>query len=322
MNDTRYAKFFIGFFLTVATIAVFRWGVLKNTQFEYMDGEFPYWIQQKDYVQAKDDENEVLFLGDSRMKAALIPNELCENAYNLALGGATSVEMYYTLKRYLKNHLKPKEVIAAFGGFHYQLEDCFKPRTLYFHFLSLWEEFEAISTDGKLNAWKFQQIKTEIINALKYDLLFPQKYTAACINSKFQRGDFNHGQCQALVNNKGHMFFGLEESAPLNTEAEAPHFTVAPRIDFYLRKIISLCKENDISLFIEQLPMNYSWDKTKAGEWYKDFFKYFSDLETQTGITIEKEIPCYEPDFFGDPSHVNPHGAKRFTAYIKEKYGL
>ncbi|MBQ9626051.1 MAG: hypothetical protein IJR40_02640, partial [Treponema sp.] len=80
MNDTRYAKFFIGFFLTVATIAVFRWGVLKNTQFEYMDGEFPYWIQQKDYVQAKDDENEVLFLGDSRMKAALIPNELCENA--------------------------------------------------------------------------------------------------------------------------------------------------------------------------------------------------------------------------------------------------
>ena len=322
MNQTRFARFFIFLFLLIAVTAVFRWILLWRVQYSYMDDEFPWWMQQKDYVHTKGDKSEVLLLGDSRMKAGIIPSQLCENAYNLAVGGGTSVEMYYSLKAYLKNHPKPEKVIVAFGGFHYQREDCFKTRTLYFHFLPLKEELEAQFISFKLKQTDFPRFRAEIIDTLKYELLFPQKYSGACINSKFQREEYSKSLYQNNVNSKGQMFFGTAESAPLNTEANSPQFLPSPRINFYVHKIISLCNEDKIPLFITQLPMNENWEKVRETKWYKDFEKYFSDLEAKTGIPVETEIPCYEPECFGDSSHVNLRGAERFTAEIKAKYFL
>ena len=323
MNPNRYAIFFIGLFILIAITAVFRWCLLWNMQFSYMDNEFPYWIQQKDYVRTKSDKQEVIFLGDSRMKAAVIPNKLCENAYNLAVGGGTSIEMYYTLKHYLENHPKPEKVILGFAGGHWVSEGQFTGRDLYFHFLSPSEQLEAQYIGYKSNQWGFQRFKEKIIGTLEYELFFPQKYSAALINSKFKRGEFNHSEYEKNKMNKGQMFFGMNErTEDFNGDANI-NFVPDKRNDFYLHKIINLCKKHNISFFIEQLPMNtISHEKLGETKFYEKFKSYLSDLESETGITVEKAIPCYEPECFGDSSHVNPRGAERFTAEIKEKYGL
>ena len=263
MNSNRYAKSFVALFLIVAAIAVFRWMLLWNVPYTYMDGEFPFWMQQKDYVRSKGEKPEVIFLGDSRMKAGIIPAKLCDNAYNLAVGGGTTVEMYYSLKNYLKFHPKPKMVVMGFGGFHYQWEDCFEGRTLYFHFLPLKNQLETLFVGYRKCGWDFSTFKAKILDTLKYSLLFPQKYSAACINSKFKREEYNRALFENNAAAKGHMYFGRNERADgLNQEANAQTFAVNPRIEQYLHRIIALCKENDIPLVIEQLPMNTpSWNK-------------------------------------------------------------
>lgn len=139
MSADRYAKFFIAGFLLIALMAAFRWVLLWRVQWTYMDSDFPYWEQQNDYIRAKSDRQEIIFLGDSRTKAAVNPNGFCENAYNLALGGSTAVEMYYSLKRYLKYHPKPEMVIAAFAEYHYSSDEFFKTRNLYLHYTNLFE---------------------------------------------------------------------------------------------------------------------------------------------------------------------------------------
>ena len=312
------------FFLIVAAVAVFRWMLLWNVPYTYMDGEFPFWMQQKDYVHTKGEKPEVIFLGDSRMKAGIIPAELCGNAYNLAVGGGTTVEMYYSLGDYLKFHPKPKMVVMGFGGFHYQWEDCFEGRTLYFHFLPLKNQLEAQFVGYRKCGWDFSTFKAKILDTLKYSLLFPQKYSAACINSKFKREKYNRALFENNAAAKGHMYFGMNEKDDgLNQEAYAQTFAVNPRIERYLRRIIALCKENEIPLVIEQLPMNTpSWEKINESGYYAQFRSYLDSLASEAGIPVELAIPCYEPECFGDASHLNTRGAERFSAEIKAKYGL
>lgn len=310
--------------MLIALMAAFRWLLLWHVQYAYMDDEFPWWMQQKDYVRAKDDVPEVIFLGDSRMKAAVIPGEICGNAYNLAVGGGTTIEMYYSLRRYLKYHPKPEKVIMAFAAAHYIGEGGFTSRDLYFHFLPLWEQLEAQYVGYRQKGWrKVQWFRAKIIDTLKYDLLFPQKYSAACINSRFRRGEFNRAQYQQNAANKGHQYFGRAESTPDCNGDAGMNFIPDGRGDFYLRKIISLCKERGIPLFIEQLPVNEaSYQHFSETDFYPKYRSYLSNLSGETGVPVECEVPCYPPECFGDASHVNWRGAERFSAEIKAKYGL
>ena len=293
-----------------------------------MDGEYPFWMQQKDYINSYSNKREIIFLGDSRMQAAIIPAELCDNSYNLAVGGATTVEMYYSLKKYLKNHPKPEKVIMGFGGFHYQGSEAYKTRTHYFHFLSLREEIE--SQYMRYKAYKTVNNKTidlkaEIIDSLKYNFLFPQKYSGACINSKFKRGEANHKFYDKTYADKGHMYFGAmaKESTELNSEARQKDFEIDVWIEFYLKKIVALCHDNNIPLYIEQLPMNEaSFEAISTSDWYNDFQACLIQMADKSKIPINTVIPCYPSDCFGDPSHLNENGAMRFTAEIKEKYAL
>ena len=323
MNSNRYAKSFFVLFLIIATVAAFRWMLLWHVPYTYMDGEFPFWMQQKDYVHSKGEKSEVIFLGDSRMKAGIIPTELCDNAYNLAVGGGTTVEMYYSLKDYLKFHPKPEMVVVGFAFSHYVTEGCFTSRDLYFHFLPLKNQLEAQYIGYKKCGWEFSKFKEKAIDTLKYALLFPQKYSASCINSRFRRGEWNHSAYEKNVQDKGHMYFGMNKSnGNFNGDARI-NFIPDARNDFYMRKIIALCKNNEIPFFIEQLPMNtVSWEKLQETNCYPSLKNYLNSLALETGITVELAIPCYEPECFGDASHLNPRGAERFTAEIKEKYAL
>ncbi|MBP3772680.1 MAG: hypothetical protein J6I53_08325 [Treponema sp.] len=321
MNSNRYAKSFVFVFLIILAIAVARWILLVNVQYSYMDGEFPYWMQQKDYVHTKNDKSEVLFMGDSRMKAGIIPERICDNAYNLAVGGGSMVEMYYSLKGYLKNHPEPEMVVLGFAAYHYAREYQFESRNLYFHFLPLEYQIEA-----QIEKYISGQpgLKNKLIDTMKYDLFFPQKYSAACINSKFKREKHNRTLFQTNAAAKGHMYFGKnEKDERLNQETSFRGFNVNPHLDNYLHKIIDLCQKNEIPLFIEQLPMNTpSWNKINENGFYADYRAYMESVMKEMGIPVELEIPCYDVECFGDSSHMNSRGAEKFSSEIKEKYQL
>lgn len=318
MNSKSFSQFFFAVFLMIALTAVFRWIVLSRVPFSYMDGEYPYWTQQKDYVNTKSDKKETVFLGDSRMKAGIIPDEISEKAYNLAVGGGSSFEMFCTLKNYLKNHPKPEKVILGFAPNHLEKDEAFFYRALYFRFFSFFEQTESCFV-AKLTKSENSNFK----EYLKYDLIFPQKYSAACINSKFRREKTNRNEYEKCVVQKGHMWFGLNDfDDGLNQEANDNKFIPSKKCDFYLKKLVKLCENQKIPLFIEQLPMNpASFESINKSGYYFEYQNYLKKIDDKDkNVKVNAEIPCYEPEFFGDNSHLNKKGAERFSKEIKEKY--
>ena len=133
MNERKFCIGFISlFFLLAVVIYAAIW---LMPEMRYMDGEYPYWMQQRDYARTDSDQKEILLLGDSTMKADVRAEKFHPAAYNLALGGGTSIEMYYTLEDYLNHHPAPKMVILAFMPLHYRTEGAYWFRDTYFHYL-------------------------------------------------------------------------------------------------------------------------------------------------------------------------------------------
>ena len=89
----------------------------------YMDEEYPSWKYVKDVEEGRvvpvNKMDAKLILGDSRAMADIVTTDMGEDYVNLDMGGATSIEMYYTLRNYIRNNGAPKQVYIMFAPFHY-----------------------------------------------------------------------------------------------------------------------------------------------------------------------------------------------------------
>lgn len=309
--------------------------------FGYMDNEYPSWKYSKDvsYGQINPfDENNTgksatgnlntcVILGDSRAMADLVPDRFNNYAtVNLAIGGGTSIEMYYTLKNYIENVGTPDKAIIMFAPFHYSIIDNYMERTVYFNYLSLTDMFDlykAAEGAGSETLLK-ESYGEEIMNAR---LRTPFKYLPALINAKgFQRYSSNKEIFNEIINKKGHDQFGESEGcSDLNYETtyEKMHTTNdAVLLDMYFSRLLSLCRENNIETRVSIPPMNHSSYINLKDSYKKDFMEnlhYYSCLYPE--ITFDTNFNEMDDKYFGDASHLNKNGAEVFTdKYVKE-YG-
>ena len=225
----------------------------------YFDGEYPSWQQQKDYTHTQGDLAQIIFLGDSAFKAAVIPELISDDAYNLSLGGAGPIEMYYSLKNYLQNHPKPKKVFISFGPMHFIYLQRYRDRALYFHFLSPDETIKSQSKIFELDKFSFSDKLSMWTEDFRFITKFPTEYFQTIKRSQLERGEINEKIYQRVASERGHMYFGLDSHW---TEHFVPHeqllvdFKLLNSLDFYMRRLLNLCLENDIPVQFVQTPVN------------------------------------------------------------------
>ena len=189
MNDKLYIKrFFIGTVLGMVLLTVLIWLI---PEMNYFDGEYPSWRQQKDYTHAKGDQAQILFIGDSAFKAAIIPDLIGDDTYNLSLGGAGPIEMYYSLKNYLQNHPKPKKIFISLSPMHFNYLARYRDRALYFHFLSPAEQIESQYNIFKYDDVSIFEIFSLSLENLQFMIKFPTKYFQTIKSSELSRGQLN-----------------------------------------------------------------------------------------------------------------------------------
>lgn len=310
--------------------------------FGYMDNEYPSWKYSKDVVSGKINPYNTdgptaylgdiqrgtrVIIGDSRAMADLVPSYFSDDTVNLAIGGGTSIEMYYTLKEYIENVGIPEEAIIMFAPFHYSIIDNFNERTVYFNYLSIKELYDLYaSAEGAVSETLIKENYGEdIINA---KLRTPFKFLPALINSKgFNRYSSNKAIYSELVESKGHDQFGEADGcSDLNYETtyEKMHTTGdAVLLDMYFGKLLSLCRENKIKVIVSVPPMNYSSYSNLKESYILDFSEYlhyYSCLYPE--FTFEENITYMDDIYFGDASHLNKAGAEKFTQQYCERYGM
>lgn len=301
--------------------------------FYYMDEEYAMYRQQYDYVKKEsraiksEAEPEILILGDSRAKAAFDPNYLSQDegrVYNLALGGTTAIEGYYTLKNYLNYHEKPKTVVLCYAPMHMMDVDTLWTRGIYFHTFGK-EEFE----DLVCQAQNFNNTEKILIDHyrmefLMHQLYLPNKYVTALKKSAFVgRHSATTQKYTDMVEFSGHTFYGTAEySDGINGEAKVSDFASSDIIAWYLQQMIELCNSRQIEVVIEQAPVNetsYGIITPEFKEHYRDFMNGLA--RTNVSTAIYTDFYCYPNDCFGDADHLNVRGVEVFCRQMKEKYG-
>ena len=297
----------------------------------YMAVEYPMWAEEKNYVnQPQKASNQAsspatLIIGDSRAKSGIIPSELAEDGsvYNISIGGASTVEMYYAVRNYLKNHEAPEKAFVIFAPYHFCELDNWN-QTLYYNYLSLPELMEA-----ETNALKMQDKNIHytgwLPDILSFKLRLPNKYLDAIYTSRLgQNLNENREKYDSVRRDLGYTAFGEdEENNEVSYEVHCPSFDLSPMADHYYIKLLDTLKDAGVRVIVEQAPVNPASDEQITEEFREGYRSYLEKTtKDYPGITVEKEIPVYDKNCFGDNNHLNRRGAEKYTAMIREKYRL
>ena len=290
----------------------------------YMDEEYPAWRHAKMTAQRElydGTDFDMVVLGDSGAMSSIKPELIDESCINLALGGATSIEMYYLFSEYLKKHEKPDTVIIMFAPFHYWHIDNYEKRTVYFRAIpagSLCELYENAKLCDATSV-RYDGFATGEISAR---LGLPGKYLPAITAARFTgRYNDNVRSFEEIKNSRGYGSFGHQ------TECHDPSYETsyedmvidgdAKLIALYLQRLLKLCDENDIHVKLIQPAVNTETYEGLNEHYYAAYRNYIKQaVSVCTDIEYEDTLRVYDGAFFADPSHLNEDGANKFTKEV------
>lgn len=325
----KYIKFLLKCILAASPAIVLIVYTL-TMPFGYMDEEYASWRFTKRVSCGQELAGEyfdTVILGDSGAMSSYVPEVLSPSGkcINLAVGGATSIEMYYFLKNYLENHEKPKHVIIMFAPFHYTHVDNYDTRTMYFKALSISDAkqlYTMAKTYGADGIYSDNVLWDEI--ACRAGL--PTKYLPAIMASRIcGRYRDNTMRYQALIDSKGYGTFGtLDGCDGLSYECSYSGLEFDNNVGVlsqYFNLLIGTCEYNDIDVLIVQEALNEASYESISPNYVEQYKTYLEILKsTYPEAVIETELRCYPNQYFGDVSHLNEAGARIFSEEIKSTY--
>lgn len=321
-------KLILRFFSVVVPAVLILMGVARFLPFMYyMDGEYAMYKQNVDYVRKQEAYvnapwARTVIIGDSRAKAGFVPDILGPSCYNLALGGSTPVEGYYTLKEYLACHSAPEYVVVAFAPIHYMEIGSFWNRSVYFHCMER-EDIEEIFATAKELGDKEYAKKYYRLHDLMYRFYFPNKYGAALRRSIASgRLEQNLKMYEETDAARGQHYFGTMDSATgVVGEAGKEDFSAAEMERVYMQKLLDLAKDHGCKVIVENLPFSLTSYRIFTQEFKDGYQSYMEELAiANPDVSVYTYFYCYDDSCFGDNSHLNKNGAEAYSLYIKERY--
>lgn len=278
--------------------------VIHNYKNYYMSYEYPMWEHVKSVISSSDSRYTTLIVGDSRSKAGIIPshlNEALQPAINLSLGGATPVEGYYSLKKYLANNRAPTNIVFSFAPFHLIEQDTYWLRTVKFDYLDFAEYREIEQTYADLGIENKSGHNNYFVYAIN-----PLNYTTELLNGvNNNRSKINEVVSKNMVRDRGHFFFGRGKfSVGLNNETNFDAFKEDRLIDYYFNKMLDLAQVNKINIYWYTMPFNKSSCNRTRASFIKAYETYVNKTITQHGGRVLNNTPCWPNTYFGDPSHL------------------
>ncbi|MCR5473701.1 MAG: hypothetical protein K6F28_00705 [Lachnospiraceae bacterium] len=295
--------------------------------FCYMDEEYPAWTYTKHVAEGKEcagEDFDTVILGDSVAMSSIMPALMDGSCVNLAVGGATSIEMYYYMEEYLKNHQAPQTALILFGPFHYWHIDNYETRTLYFKavpFSKLSELYENARLCGASSVWR----KGAVTGEISARCGLPNKYLPAITAARFTgRYDINKAAYRDLQASLGWGSFG-EQNECYDESYETSYEDMeidgdARLITLYMQKLLRLCADEGIHVKLLQPAVNTATFDNLNEHYYGSYRNYIKQISTVCpGMEYETDLRSYDGKYFSDTSHLNRAGAEKYTKEIVKR---
>ena len=293
--------------------------------FYIFDRSYPIYVSQLNFADKVNDSTKILIIGDSRVVSAINTSSKLPKSRNLGLVGSTPIDGYYILERFLKNN-KTSVVFISYGWDRLGMK--YYPEIITERGIPLGLYGIAEYIDLKQNA---RRIDSAFFENLKWETFINNRfYTPVFMGNKLK----NFSKKNKLINDSiynsvnrqnGHITSIWGRNKTCNNcsafESSIDSFYIKPIYDYYLKKIFSLCKENNIKAIFETIPFNQTTYENIPELVHKEYRAYLSKLQYQNTNAIINDTLFYYPDnFFEDGHHIKPLGALIYTEYITKKY--
>ncbi|MBR1523288.1 MAG: hypothetical protein IJ641_02410 [Lachnospiraceae bacterium] len=287
----------------------------------YMTVEYVMWDEEFENSASPYIDAETVIIGDSRAKSSVLPALLHEDTYNIAIGGATPIEMYYATENYIEHNGAPKNAVVIFAPYHFCDIDNWD-QTLYFNFLSADEIAEIYAKGIETNDPVIAR-KGRIGEMVSYRLRLPSKYLAQMYESKFTgRKAENREKFDSIRADLGYCEFGSADGDDGEThEVFHEYFDSSEEVLYYYEKLIDLLSDNEVNVVVAQPPINQASGDVIHKEFVDGYTDYLNNVMNQKrryNLKMLTEIPVYPNELFGDSIHVNRKGAEVYTKELRD----
>lgn len=297
-----YIEFFPNYYNTVNNT---RWRITKK-------------ILSKE-IDISDTTVNFLFIGDSRVNAGIDLLKI-PNSWSFASGGSTPVEMYFILEKYLQNYPKPDTIFFSISPRLLQ-------KTLIFWDYAVRNDFITYNDFAEIEKHRQTADVIELCpkgKFLLYKLNYIRYYQSDIFTNRvfFAKEKNEQMLTWVLTHNGQRLHEGLRDScSELNYETKFSNFSPPPLFDFYFNKIFETCQKEGIYIFFDVMPMNYSSSKKLNVNFIAEYKDYINSYQNKYPDFLFSDTLIFYPDkYFGDESHLNVKGQKKYTEYFFNLY--
>lgn len=327
MEFKLHLKLFSFLFVVIATAFLLYSEYFKMF---YLSRDYAIWKAKYHLVSNYKSDTGVILLGDSRALAGVTPEIIGSDFYNFALGGSSTIETYYLLKKYLPADAKIKKVFISFYPERLIFDKSFGKvaANLNFELLSV-QDIRNIFADAKRlgdNGFydyfnNFQG--NEIIDRLwiTKDTLWRRTLSLRSSLFFFRKSE-NTDFFQDIVNSRGYHWIGIKKcSEGIDPDFIRPKFEPSPLFVYYFEKILKRFEEMKTPVKLIAMPINPATSKALSQDYRNQYKQFIESLaKNHPGLEYEPEhFPTRDQCDFGDDIHLNEEGARRWTTDLKEK---
>ncbi len=331
MTNKSYLTLF--FSLCIIALTVIWCGIKFLPEF-YQDREYGMWQAKKTLIQQfkadKEGEQSLIIIGDSRAVAGINPLDSQQTMLNLALGGGTPLEGFYTYQSLLQQNSDfDHKLVLSYAPTHFH-HGLWLTRTAKYHYFSDDIINEAVSQSAALNDEVFMDMGHHITLregadiAQSYAYYVPSLYIKTAVKGAILRRYRQVNEAfENTVHSLGYSPFGTADAN--NQKNEFSHlpqdYQIAPVADFYMRKLIELAATTGTTVYLSPMPFNPASCEAAKGHPAMNIYQgYLTSLAQEfTHVSVLNEVDCLPENYFGDPSHLNAAGAKYMTATLEKR---
>ena len=256
----------------------------------------------------------VLIIGDSHAQTALNP-AFMSDAISLTFSNENYFFSYYKLKWALEKNNAIKAVILGFSyhNLSQEQERVIKERTFFLehNFLLLDSCGRRIVKEKSTDLFSYFRLKYEFgmpLNFYNNDLLM--------INFASDKDEYRE-KIWGGYKNMSTANLTDEQKRKLVAEKNSKDFKLSPLMFEYLAKIISLCNENKITLYLLNTPIHELYFERYTKETVDNFIRAADSLKKENGaVYLDYQRYLQDDSFFYDGEHLNESGAEIFSHLI------
>ncbi|MCX6181069.1 MAG: hypothetical protein NT150_03970 [Bacteroidetes bacterium] len=288
--------------------------------------EYIIWQVKKNKMDASSEKKMNVILGDSRALMGINPMGISNSYYNLALGGGTFLEGYYSLKRTLKKN-KIDTVILCYGIYHYESDHFFMQSTVSFNFIESSELNEVINLERKLNASVESKVSGKagymrsierFLSYQHFSFTYQSTFIDNLLNNSLPPSKLKIGE--QLSKKKG--FYLCENNELVIKKAHEfyeEHFVFNPVLEAYLDSLNQLITKNNITCYLLVPPTSRLTYGKDESIYFTEFRNALTNVQKKyKSFHVVQSLPVYENEMFGDDSHLNEKGSKYYTSEVKK----